>query len=197
MSRISKIDIDLLPAALGDNQRSKIGEPTWERVAAHCPEQLMKINALMRSFAEHGTMPRRYIEIAIVTVSRLNECRHCVGRHATRLYETGLPHETIAHILDTDCPGLNEVDSLVRDYARQVTENSSTMRDSIFETLQKHFNEPQIVELTMRIGLAGFFNRFNNALQINLDEGHMATFLSQNGNAESLPLGTTEKSDGP
>lgn len=192
MSRISKIDPDQLPKRLGDKQRGKAGAPTWERVAAHCPEQLLKIDALMRSFAEHGTMPRRYIEIAVVTVSRLNECRHCVGRHATRLYDTGLPHDTIANILDADCPGLDETDRLVRDYARQVTEQSATMRDAIFEALRARFEEPQIVELTMRIGLAGFFNRFNNALQIELDDGHLATFLSQNGSLGDLPSATEQ-----
>jgi AhpD family alkylhydroperoxidase len=187
MPRISEVEQDQLPSGLGDGQRTKRGDPTWERVAAHCPQQLIQIDALMRSFAAHGTMPRRYIEIAVVTVSRLNECRHCVGRHATRLYETGLPHEIIEHILEADCPGLDEKDRLVRDYARQVSEESSKMRDVIFEKLHAYFDEPQIVELTMRIGLAGFFNRFNNALQIDLDEGHLNAFLAQNGHAASLP----------
>ncbi len=141
----------------------------------------------MRSFAAHGTMPRRYIEIAVVTVSRLNECRHCVGRHSVRLHDTGLPHETIEHILDADCPGLDEKDRLVRDYARQVSESSTTMRDAVFDRLRAHFDEAQIVELTMRIGLAGFFNRFNNALQIDLDDPHLTTFLSQSGRGEGLP----------
>ena len=141
----------------------------------------------MRSFAAHGTMPRRYIEIAVVTVSRLNACRHCVGRHSVRLHRTGLPHETIENILDTDCPGLDEKDRLVRDYTRQVSESSATMRDAVFDALRGHFDEAQIVELTMRIGLAGFFNRFNKALQIDLDEPHLTTFLSQNGRSDSLP----------
>ena len=179
MPRISEVDVDNLPPNIAD--------PTWERVAAHCPEQLVHINALMRSFADHGTMPRRYIEIAVVTVSRLNECRHCVGRHSSRLYDTGLSHETIERILESDCPGLDETDRLVRDYARAVSENSATMRDGIFEALRAHFDEPQIVELTMRVGLAGFFNRFNNALQIDLDDPHFRTFLSQGGESDGLP----------
>ncbi len=180
MPRISEIDLENLPPQIAD--------PTWERVAAHCPEQLVHINALMRSFADHGTMPRRYIEIAVVTVSRLNECRHCVGRHSVHLHNTGLDHLTTEHILEPDCPGLDDTDRLVRDYARAVSENSATMRDAIFEALRAHFDEPQIVELTMRTGLAGFFNRFNNALQIDLDDAHLATFQAQDGRTENLPL---------
>jgi len=179
MPRISEIDFEDLPPQIND--------PTWERVAAHCPEQLLHVDALMRSFSEHGTMPRRYIEIAIVTVSRLNACRHCVGRHSTHLYKTGLGHETTERILEADCPDLDGTDLLVRDYARAVNENSATIRDVIFDQLKGQFNEAQIVELTMRISLAGFFNRFNNALQIDLDDAHLATFLAQDGNVESLP----------
>ena len=179
MPRISEIDFEDLPPQIND--------PTWERVAAHCPEQLLHVDALMRSFSEHGTMPRRYIEIAIVTVSRLNACRHCVGRHSTHLYKTGLGHETTERILEADCPDLDGTDLLVRDYTRAVNENSSTIRDVIFDQLKGQFNEAQIVELTMRISLAGFFNRFNNALQIDLDDAHLATFLAQDGNVESLP----------
>ena len=36
----------------------------------------------------------------------------------------------------------------------------------MFERLQAHFTEAQIVELTLRIALCGFFNRFNDALMI-------------------------------
>ena len=179
MPRISEIATEDLPPQIAD--------PTWEKVAAHCPEQLVHIDALMRSFAEHGTMPRRYIEIAIVTVSRLNECRHCVGRHSTHLYKTGLGHETTERILDPECPGVDDTDRLVRDYAIAVSERSATMRDAVFEQLRAQFDEPQIVELTMRIGLAGFFNRFNNALQIELDHAHLTEFEAQDGRIENLP----------
>ena len=45
------------------------------------------------------------------------------------------------------------------------------MRDAIFDELKTHFSEEQIVELTMRIALCGFFNRVNDSLQIETEEG--------------------------
>jgi alkylhydroperoxidase family enzyme len=36
----------------------------------------------------------------------------------------------------------------------------------MFERLRLYFSEAQIVELTLRITLCGFFNRFNDALGI-------------------------------
>ena len=41
----------------------------------------------------------------------------------------------------------------------------------------EHFNEAQIVELTLRITLCGFFNKFNDALQIE-EEGEAAARLA-------------------
>ena len=43
------------------------------------------------------------------------------------------------------------------------------MREDIFDRLKQHFSEEQIVELTLRIALCGFFNRFNDALQIQIE----------------------------
>lgn len=191
MPRVSKVDLSRLPedvrAVVSKRGYSKVGEPTWESVSAHCPQQTRHLVELMGSFSRHGTMPKRYIEIAVVAVSRLNACRHCVGRHSVRLGELGLSHETAEKLLETDCPGLDETDRLVRDYAVAVSENSAQMRDSYIEGLKQYFDEAQIVELTWRIAFAGAFNRFNNALQIDLDEGHLAVLLSQDGSAEKLP----------
>ena len=77
----------------------------------------------------------------------------------------------VAGVLDDQVPGFDTVDMLVRDYARQVTERPQYMRDAIFEELRQHFTQAQIVELTLRIALCGFFNRFNDALQIDMEEG--------------------------
>jgi len=191
MPRVREIDLETLPEAvrdtLGGRRQSNLGGATWERVAGHCPEALGNIVRLMGSFGEHGTLAPRHAHIAVVTVSRLNACRHCVGRHSVRLADQGLGHDTIAAILEPDCPGLDETDRLVRDYAKAVSENSAMVPETIFTQLREHFSEVQIVELTMRIALAGFFNRFNNAMQVDLDEAHLVQFLAQSGTEEDLP----------
>jgi len=38
--------------------------------------------------------------------------------------------------------------------------------EALFDRLRAQFSEAQIVELTLRITLCGFFNKFNDALQI-------------------------------
>ena len=65
-----------------------------------------------------------------------------------------------------DHPEFDAVDRLVVEYAIAAWNDSHRLRDRLFDRLREHFSEAQIVELTLRITLCGFFNKFNDALQI-------------------------------
>lgn len=136
-------------------------------VLAHVPSAVKHLPAMLLELREQRNVPYRYIELAIVAVSKLNECDYCVGHHAPLLAVEGVSPEGIARVLDyTGNPELTEVDKLVVEYAIAVTSTPQRIRDAMFERLRRHFSEAQIVELTLRIALCGFFNRFNDALQI-------------------------------
>lgn len=141
------------------------------RIFAQRPPALRHIMGLLLDLADEAVLPKRYLEIALVVVSKINECEYCVAHHAPRLVGQGFQPDAAVHILDEQVPGFDEVDMLVRDYAVQVTNNFQYMRDAIFDELKKHFTEAQIVELTLRIALCGFFNRFNDSLQIAMEDG--------------------------
>jgi uncharacterized peroxidase-related enzyme len=148
------------------------------RVFAHRPPAVKHIMGLLLDLADEAVLPKRYLEIALVVVSKLNECHYCVEHHAPRLVEFGLDEETVSQILDPECARLDEVDRLVRDYATQVTETPQRISDRMFDELRKHFSEAQIVELTLRTALCGFFNRFNDALQIGMEDSVLQQVLS-------------------
>ncbi len=191
MARVRDVQIDEVPEAV---------RPTYARFAseygpflnqvkvfAHRPPALQHIMGLLLDLADEALLPKRYLEIALVVVSKLNECTYCVAHHTPRLVDQGLAPETVARILEPDCPGLDDLDKLVRDYAVQVTTKPQTMRDAIFEELKQHFSEAEIVELTLRTALCGFFNRFNDALQIGMEAGVIEDMLSRGARREDLP----------
>lgn len=157
------------------------------KVFAHRPPALKHIMGLLLDLADEALLPKRYLEIALVVVSKLNECTYCVAHHTPRLVEQGLAPESVANILEPEVPGFDAVDLLVRDYAVQVTTKPQYMGDAIFEQLKAHFSEAQIVELTLRTALCGFFNRFNDALQIGMEEGVIEDMLSSGAKLEDLP----------
>ena len=162
------------------------------KIFAHRPPALKHIMGLLLDFADEAILPKRYLEIALVVVSKLNACEYCVIHHAPRLVEQGVSTESVERILDETVPGFDEVDHLVRDYAVKVTNDFNRVRDATFDELRKHFSEEQIVELTLRIALCGFFNRFNDVLQIGVEEGAMTDMLSSGVSKESLPPAAAE-----
>ena len=182
MPRITEIDLKRLPQPLLDlleERRHATGEPTWQKVMGHRPRQLGHILELMASFSEDSVLPKRLRELIVVTVSKSNNCSHCVGRHSTRLHDAGLPHAVIDYILEPDCPGLTDAERAVRDYAVALAADSNRVRDAVFEGLRAHFDEPQIVEITLLATLAGFFNAFNNVMQVELDKSHRTALAAQ------------------
>lgn len=157
------------------------------RVFAHRPPALKHVMGLLLELQEERLLSKRHLEIALVVVSKLNECAYCVSHHTPRLVDQGFTPETIAHLLDDPVPGFDAVDLLVRDYAVQVTNTPQRIPEALFVRLRQHFSDAQIVELTLRTALCGFFNRFNDALGIDIEEGVVADMMSHGLHAEDLP----------
>jgi uncharacterized peroxidase-related enzyme len=191
MARVRDVELNELPADIQPIYRKFAGEYgpflNQVRVFAHRPPAVKHIMGLLLTLSEEQILPKRYLEIALVVVSKLNECRYCVAHHTPRAIEHGLSAQAVSSILEPHVEGFDEIDMLVRDYAVQVTNSAGTMRDQIFDDLKKHFSEAQIVELTLRTALCGFFNRFNDALQIGMEDGVMAEMLSLGASEDSLP----------
>ena len=191
MARVRDVTIDEVPEDVRPTYRRFAGEYgpflNQVKVFAHRPPAVKHLMGLLLELADEALLPKRYLEIALVVVSKLNECTYCVAHHTPRLVDQGLAPETVARILDPDCPGLDDLDRLVRDYVVQVTDSPGRIRDAMFERLREHFTEAEIVELTLRTALCGFFNRFNDALQIGMEDGVIADMLSRGGKREDLP----------
>jgi uncharacterized peroxidase-related enzyme len=191
MPRVKELEIDDVPEDVRDIYRrfgSEYGPFINQvKIFAHRPPALRHIMGLLLDLADEAVLPKRYLEIALVVVSKINECTYCVAHHTPRLIDQGFAPDATEKILDATVPGFDEVDMLVRDYAVEVTERPQTMRDAIFERLKEHFSEEQIVELTLRTALCGFFNRFNDALQITMEDGVVADMLAHGASVEQLP----------
>ncbi len=52
------------------------------------------------------------------------------------------------------------------EFAEKLTLDSNHVGDETFAALRRHFDEGEIVEIAAVAGLFNFFNRFNNALQM-------------------------------
>jgi uncharacterized peroxidase-related enzyme len=135
-------------------------------VLAHVPPALDHLSKLLMELKARQGIKWRYVELAIVVVSKLNACAYCVSHHEPKLHVEGLSHEAVATLPAFDHPEFDEVDRLVIEYSTRVTREPGRIPEAVFQRLRKHFTDAQIVELTLRISLCGAYNRLTEALQI-------------------------------
>lgn len=196
MARVRDVGIDEVPDEVKPVYRRFSEEYgpflNQVKVFAHRPPALKHIMGLLLDLADEAVLPKRDLEVALVTVSKLNECEYCVAHHTPRLVDQGFGPETTERILDDAPPGFSERDKLVRDFARQVTEKPQYMRDAIFDELRRYFTEEQVVELTLRTALCGFFNRFNDALQIDIEETAIEELRTRGGKPATMAKAARE-----
>jgi len=141
-------------------------------VMAHRPPIFKHVWSLLIELSDEALLPKRYLEIALVTVSLLNKCVYCVSHHVPKLSILGISEEGAEKLLEYgNHPELDEVDKLVVVYAIAVTDAWNRIGDDVFTRLRQHFTQAQIVELTWRIALCGAFNRFNDILQLDIEHG--------------------------
>ena len=171
MARVRSISADELPADLAEIYGEFAGSygpfANQAAVFAHVPAALRHLMPLLMELRAAKTLPKRALELAIVAVSQLNACEYCVAHHKPFLAIEGVSATGADRLLEyRDHPELDEVDKLVVEYAIAAWDRPNRIPDALFARLRRHFSEAQIVELTLRITLCGFFNKFNDAMQI-------------------------------
>jgi len=140
------------------------------RTMAHCPPVLSHIMPMLFELRATTNLSRRHIELLNVVVAKANACNYCITHHAPKLNVEGISEEGITRLLAyDDHPELDDVDRLVVSYAIQINNEPHHITDGFFDQLRCHFTDAEIAELTWRIGLAGAFNRINQALDIDIE----------------------------
>ncbi len=175
MSRVAIKTKDDLPEPLRPLWEKMQGYGSFESQAgamAHRPPIFKHTWALLTDLADERALSKRTLELCLVAVSQLNACTYCVAHHAPKLAIEGISAAGVDRLIDYhDHPELDAVDKLVVEYAIAVTNNWNGTRDEIFVRLKQHFSEAQIVEMTWRTALCGAFNRFNDILQLDIEQG--------------------------
>ena len=117
----------------------------------------------------------RLREVVIVRIGYLNRCAYVVNQHVPELTTPeGLSKEECAALADWRASAFfNERERAALAYADAMTRDVD-VPETVFADLRKHFNERQIVELTVLIGTYNMHTRVGQALQIDPEPHHPA-----------------------
>ena len=171
MSRISRLDrseVTQEMAALYDKAFAQRGNvPNMFRVMAHRPEIFATMQAHFAAVLNTGTVPTRLKELIIVRTSQVNVTPYCLASHTILARNLGWSDDQLSHLAEwPQRDDFTPAEKAAIRLAETVTRDARGVSDGEFAELRSFYSEGEIVELLCAIGLFNYFNRFNNALQM-------------------------------
>jgi uncharacterized peroxidase-related enzyme len=143
--------------------KSKKPSPFF-RAMAHRREVLKHFVPFYGAVVGPGAVERRIKELVYLTCSYTNECAFCTAAHVASGGKAGITEEELRAIQTAQDHGFTEPERAAIQYARDLT--TDAIADEARARLFEHFNDEQVVEITLVAAMANFTNRFNNGLGI-------------------------------
>jgi uncharacterized peroxidase-related enzyme len=171
MSRISRLDRSAVTPdlqALFDRVFALRGNvPNMFRVMAHRPEIFTTMQAHFAAVLNTGTVSPKLKELIIVRTSQVNDTPYCLASHTVLAKGLGWNDDQLAQLADWPSRSdFSPAEKAALSLAETVTRDAHAVTDEQFAELRSFYSEGEIVELLCAIGLFNYFNRFNNALQM-------------------------------
>ena len=136
-------------------------------ILAHHRRLLLGIAAAGRALEKSHAVPRRLRELAMLRSAQVTGCEWCLDFGSKLAHDAGVPADDLRELSrwrsSTRFDGL---DRLALEYAEAMARTPAAVSDDLFARLREHFDERQIVELTMAIALESLYNRSNQAFGI-------------------------------
>jgi uncharacterized peroxidase-related enzyme len=131
---------------------------------ANRPQVLKHFVPLNGAIMGPGSVDLRTKELVYLAVANANECAFCTAAHTASGRKAGISEEEMRALQTEQDHGFTPAERAAIRYARELT-REATAEDSR-DALAEHFQDEQIVEITLVAALANFTNRFNNGLSI-------------------------------
>lgn len=143
--------------------KSKKPSPFF-RSMAHRPEVLKNFVPFYGAVMGPGSVDRRIKELVYLTCSYTNKCAFCTASHVATGKRAGITDDEMRALQAGQYQGFTEAEWVAIRYARELTQHATA--DEARAGLFHHFNDEQVVEITLVAAMANFTNRFNNGLGI-------------------------------
>ncbi len=138
-------------------------------IYARMPESMKMVKA-MADLQQSGFRLEPELCFMVKTyVAALNQCAFCVDFGQAMAMKFGINVEKFKHLDEYRThPSFSARERAALDYVGEATRNK-TVDDATFARVQEHFNEREIVELTMLNAIENFYNLLNLPLGIESD----------------------------
>lgn len=173
--RLKPANRDTLPKDLSDIMESAEAMMGFTAndglLMAHKPAMMKALSALTQSVYRDTSLSQDLIRLIAYISSTAAGCQYCKGHTAFGAMNHGISreklddawaYETSTHFTDAERSALR--------VAHHASVSPHNVSDEIFDELQLHWNETEIIDITSVIALFGFLNRWNATLGTDLEE---------------------------
>ena len=122
----------------------------------------MKALGGVYAYVAQSSLPPNLVDLVYLRVSQINNCAFCLDMHSRDLREKGVPIEKLALVQAWREAGdlFDAREQAALAWAETVTRVAHTaVPDSEFEAARDVFDERDLVDLTLAIGLMNTYNR--------------------------------------
>jgi len=137
------------------------------KAMAHNPQALTPFLAFYTAAGK--SLDRKLWELVYLRVSFLNGCDYCAQHHIASSKKVGLGPEDWRALQAGDFGRFAEAEQLALRYAEKITRTPSETSDEDVAALRNFFNDTQIVDLHLLVGLANLTNRLTAPLGLELE----------------------------
>jgi uncharacterized peroxidase-related enzyme len=134
------------------------------RLMANRPEVLKNFVPLYGSIMGPGSVDQRTKELVYLTVSYANKCAYCTAAHVASGRKAGVTEDEMHALQAEQNGGFSAPERAAIQYARELTRTADGAQTR--DALNAHYNDEQIVEITLVAAIANFTNRLNNGLDL-------------------------------
>lgn len=169
MARIGLVTPENAPPDVREiYEKTLRGKPgNVQKALAHRPEMLKNFLSFYASVGR--SLDRKLYELIYLRVSLINGCFYCSQHHVASSKRVGLATEDWAALKAGDYSRYSDKERAALAYVEKLTRTPHDVNDADFDTLKKHFSDPEIVDLHVLTGLANLTNRFTDPLGLELE----------------------------
>lgn len=151
-------------------QEERGNVPNLFRTMALRPEIMRTAADHMRAVFSTGVVDTRLKEMLAVRVSQLNDCSYCRSSHTALAKQLGASEELLDAMFNIDQHRnlFTPAEQAALTLAERMTTDARNVDEEVWAELRDHFDDGQIVELACVIGLFNYFNRFADALRVEI-----------------------------
>lgn len=172
------------------NQKRRYGEVLQAALVwARRPRLFLAVAFLYGMIdSRRSPIPPALRSLLTVRVSQINHCPFCVDINARTLLRRGVPEEKVLALADwRTSPLFDEPERAALAFAEAMTESGAGVTDSIFEEVQRHFDEDAIVELAALVAFQNMSSKFNATLGVPPQGFCRLPVAGREGEAERRP----------